>query len=146
MLKLSSKGRYAVRIMVYLAARDQESPARKQDIAESEQISADYVEQILIRLRAGGLVISHRGARGGFTLSRDAKSISVMDVLVATEGPLQLAPCCEHACDRSICCAAQQVWDEAAACLRDVFGRKMIADLADQVNKTKAGTPLAYSI
>ncbi|HAS83076.1 MAG TPA: AsnC family transcriptional regulator [Verrucomicrobia bacterium] len=146
MLKLSSKGRYAVRIMIFLAVREEDTPARKQDIADSEQISADYVEQILIRLRAGGLVISHRGARGGFTISRDAKLISVMDVLVATEGPLQLAPCCEHACDRSICCAAQQVWDEAAASLRDVFGRTMIADLADKARKTKSGVPLGYSI
>ncbi len=146
MLKLSTKGRYAVRIMTYLAARDEEGPARKQDIAESEGISPDYVEQILIRLRAGGLVQSHRGARGGFTVACDPNRTSVLDVLEATEGPLQIAPCVQEGCDHVTRCAVQCVWNEAAESLRQVFSGALLSDLADKVVALRAGSPLTYSI
>ncbi len=146
MLKLSTKGRYAVRIMVYLASRDEEGPARKQDIAEAEGISPDYVEQILIRLRAGGLVQSHRGARGGFTVACDPRRTSVLDVLEATEGPLQIAPCVEQGCDHVTRCAVQGVWNEAAESLRQVFSKALLSDLADKVASLRTGNPLTYSI
>ena len=71
MLRLSTKGRYATRIMVYLALCNPDEPARKQEIAEAEGIPADYVEQILTKLRTAGLVKSRRGAGGGFQLRRD---------------------------------------------------------------------------
>ena len=146
MLKLSTKGRYAVRIMVYLAARDDQGPARKQDIAEAEGISPDYVEQILIRLRAGGLVQSHRGARGGFTLACDPQQTSVLDVLEATEGPLQIAPCVREGCDHMTRCAVQGVWSEAAESLRQVFSGALLSALADKVSALRTGNPLTYSI
>jgi len=146
MLKISTKGRYAVRIMIYLAAREEEGPARKQDIAEAEGISPDYVEQILIRLRAGGLVQSHRGARGGFTVACDPQRTSVLDVLEATEGPLQIAPCVESTCENETRCAIQGVWIEAADSLRQVFSGALLADLADTVAALRSGSPLTYSI
>lgn len=146
MLKLSTKGRYAVRIMVYLAARDKEGPARKQDIAEAEGISPDYVEQILIRLRGGGLVQSHRGARGGFTVACDPQRTSVLDVLEVTEGPLQIAPCVETGCDHVTRCAVQGVWNEAAGALRQVFAGALLSGLADKVAALRTGNPLSYSI
>jgi len=96
MMKLSTKGRYATRIMVYLAMQNSDSPCRKQDIAEAESISADYVEQILIRLKAAGLVTSHRGAHGGFSLTRPPSEVTVEAVLQATEGPLLLVACTDE--------------------------------------------------
>jgi len=146
MLKISTKGRYAVRIMVYLAARDDERPARKQDIAEAEGISPDYVEQILIRLRASGLVQSHRGARGGFTIACDAHKTTVLDILEATEGPLQIAPCVEEGCDHLTRCAVQGVWQDAAKGLHEVFSGALLADLADRLVTLRTGSPLTYSI
>lgn len=146
MLKLSTKGRYAVRIMIFLATRDNDIPCRKQEIAESEGISADYVEQILIRLRAGGLVASHRGARGGFTLSVDATQTSVLDVLEATEGALQIAPCDDAFCERETYCVAQAVWKEASAALKNVFSKALIADLARQVREMKDEAQIIYQI
>ncbi len=142
MLKLSTKGRYAVRITVYLASRLDGKPARKQDIADSEGISPDYVEQILIRMRSGGLVSSHRGARGGFTLSCDPAKTSVMDVLEATEGPLEIAPCNNKGgCDRDTSCVIQEVWGRASSALAEVFRNAMIGDLAEQLieRRSKAG-------
>ena len=63
--------------MICLARFGVKAPARKQDIARAEDISADYVEQILMKLKAAGLVRSHRGTRGGFSLARDPAEISV---------------------------------------------------------------------
>lgn len=146
MLKLSTKGRYAVRIMIYLAARKDDGPARKQDIAEAEGISPDYVEQILIRLRAGGLVLSHRGARGGFTLARDPRKMAVIDVLEATEGPLEIAPCTDSTCARETRCVVQEVWSEAADVLRTVFTKALISDLAEKLRDMQNSTPLTYAI
>ena len=92
-MKLSTKGRYATRIMLYLAIYSGQNPVRKHEIAAQEKISPDYVEQILMMLRGAGLVKSHRGAKGGFSLSRAAEAITMADILAATEGPLQIAPC-----------------------------------------------------
>lgn len=146
MFKLSTKGRYAVRIMVYLAARPENSTARKQDIAESESISPDYVEQILIRLRAGGLVMSHRGARGGFSLACDPERTSVMDVLEATEGPLEIVPCNDTRCEREARCVVQGVWVEAASALKKVLSKARISDLAAKVAAMKENKEISYTI
>ncbi len=146
MLKLSTKGRYAVRIMVYLASRTDGLPARKQDIADSEGISADYVEQILIRLRSGGLVSSHRGARGGFTLSCDPAKTSVMDVLEATEGPLEIAPCDKTGCDRDKGCVVQVVWGRASSALAEVFRNALIGDLAERLIERRSKSGLNFEI
>ena len=131
-MKLSTKGRYATRIMVCLAMQDSTVPRRKQEIAESEGISADYVEQILIRLKAGGLVVSHRGARGGFTIAREPEKITVADVLQASEGPLSLVPSCKEPCSRETACVTQEIWRSAEAALLNVFSAHTIADLAEQ--------------
>lgn len=146
MLKVSTKGRYAVRIMVYLALAKSDRPSRKQDIADSEEISADYVEQILIRLRAGGLVISHRGARGGFTLSREPHQITVLEVLEATEGPMELAPCIEAGCRRESVCVTRRFWGETEALLVELFKGKSIADMADEVRQMRGGVQMMYDI
>ncbi len=131
-MKLSTKGRYATRIMVCLAMKDSTIPRRKQEIAESEGISADYVEQILIRLKAGGLVVSHRGARGGFTLARDPRKITVTDVLQASEGPLSLVPCSQENCERETACVTHAIWRNAEVALSAVFDGNTIADLAEK--------------
>ncbi len=131
-MKLSTKGRYATRIMVCLAMHDPNIPRRKQEIAESEGISADYVEQILIRLKAGGLVLSHRGARGGFTLAKEPKMITVADVLRASEGPLSLVSCSQDKCERETACVTQEVWRSAEKALSEVFEGVTILDLADK--------------
>ena len=105
MMTISTKGRYACRIMVLLAARVSAGPVTKYEIAEAEAISPDYVQQIMMRLKAAGLVRSHRGRGGGFSVAKDPKLISISDVLVAMEGRVAPAPCGEpECCDRAETC------------------------------------------
>ena len=85
-MKLSTKGRYASRIMLCIARHEQDGPVPKKRIAEQEGISTDYIEQIIVK--NAGLVVSTRGLRGGFRLAKSAADITLYDILAATEGDL----------------------------------------------------------
>lgn len=146
MMRLSTKGRYATRIMIALAMCDRSIPARKQEIADNEGISADYVEQILMRLKAGGLVQSHRGAKGGFSLAKDPELITVADVLSTTEGPLALAPCKRDDCNRATYCVAKEVWQEANQALEKVFSSVTIHALASRASEARDARSLSFVI
>jgi Rrf2 family protein len=146
MLKLSTKGRYATRILVYLAARTDKAPARKREIAGAENIPPDYVEQLLTKLRTGGLVKSRRGAAGGFLLAQDPGTISVANVLEATEGPFSLVHCVEDDCDRISECVTRPVWQEASEAIRGVFSRTSIADLASQARRLQESRSISFEI
>jgi len=147
MIRLSTKGRYATRIMIYLAAHNREQPAPTQEIAEGEQITSDYVVQILMQLKTAGLVESRRGVKGGFVLARSPHDITVADVLEATEGTIQLVGCDEEEpCSRSSQCVARKVWDAANDALREVFLSRTIGQLADERRQLAAAGALMYDI
>jgi Rrf2 family protein len=146
-MRMSTRGRYATRIMIRLALLDGEGrPARKQQIASEEGISADYVEQILMKLKTRGLVQSHRGAKGGFSLARDGNTITVADVIEASEGPIVLVPCKADGCNRASACVARRVWDDASAALRRVFSRKTIGQLAREARQAMEKDSTTYEI
>jgi Rrf2 family cysteine metabolism transcriptional repressor len=147
MLRISTKGRYATRIVVYLACMENSGrPARKHEIAEAEEISPDYVEQILIKLKAAGLVTSRRGAKGGFSLARRADEITVTDVLDATEGPLSLVPCLSETCHRATSCVTRSVWREAGEALDKVFSARTIAEMAEEAKNIQASMSPTFEI
>jgi Rrf2 family protein len=103
----------------------------KHEIAEAEAIPCAYVQQLMVTLRAAGFVNSHRGRVGGFTLARTAETITVADVLRATEGPILLAPCTgNERCEREPGCPAHPLWIRAAKLLDDFFNGVTIAELA----------------
>jgi Rrf2 family protein len=138
MMSISSKGRYASRIVVFLATLPQGATVTKYEIAESETISAAYVEQLMLPLRLAGLVVSHRGRAGGFSLARDPATLSIGDVLKAVEGTVQVAPCNDaHACERAATCPTREVWQKATELLDEHFSSVTIAELArDRVGKS----------
>ncbi len=135
MFSLTTKGRYASRIMVYLAGRDNSVPATKQEIGDHEGISSDYVEQIMMGLKVAQLVRSHRGRRGGFSLVRPASEVTMAEVLRAVEGPICPAPCMQESCLRMTDCPTYPVWVKAAAALEDVFQKTRILDLVKQTEE-----------
>jgi Rrf2 family cysteine metabolism transcriptional repressor len=133
MIGFTTKGRYATRVLVYLALRREEGPAKKQAIAEAEDISPDYLEQILIRLKAAGIVNSHRGKSGGFSLAADPHKLPVSQVLEVMEGRMSVVPCLiGGACERSATCSTRSLWDRADRALKKVLSATTIGDLADQ--------------
>ena len=141
MLKLSTKGRYALRIMVRMGMLRDGGPVRKQTIAKAEGISPDYVEQILMTLKTASLVQSHRGVNGGFSLVKDPAKVTIADILAASEGKMALAPCFTESCERSTSCSARLLWQRASQALDGVFSGTTLADMirqAEAMEKTKA--------
>ena len=132
--------------MVCLALKGGERPARKQEIAEAEEISVDYVEQILLKLKTAGLVRSHRGAKGGFSLARDPATITVADVLEATEGPLALVPCLHDKCARGPMCVTQPLWRTASDALETIFSGTTVAELAEEARRIRSPAAWTYQI
>jgi Rrf2 family protein len=130
MMRMSTKGHHATRIMMMLA-RTPGRPVPKGEIGETEGIPPGYVQQLMIRLTDAGLVRSHRGRAGGFTLTRPPEGISVQEVLHATEGVFELAPCVDQrlCCPRTGTCPAHLLWSEATGMINDLFNGTSIADL-----------------
>jgi Rrf2 family protein len=130
MMTISTRGRYASRIMVLLASEPELRPITKYQIADAEAITPGYVQQLTMALRTAGLVNSHRGRDGGFSLARPPETITVADVLKAVEGEVMPAPCRSTGhCERAATCPTRPLWERAAQLLDDLFAGTTIADL-----------------
>ena len=130
MMAISTRGRYATRIMVRLASEAGGQALNKFQIAEREGISPAYVQQLLMALRMAGLVTSRRGRKGGFIIARPPQAIPVAEVLRAVEGRVMPAPCrgAEH-CEREVNCPTRPLWQKAADLLDGLFADTTVADL-----------------
>jgi Rrf2 family protein len=112
MMKLSTRARYGVRLMIALAVNHGQGPVFLKDIAKGENISEKYLSIIMIPLRSAGLVNSIRGANGGYTLAKDPSQISMKDVVDVLEGDSCLVDCVKDpsACPRVPICVSRDVW------------------------------------
>src|SRR5512137_238019 len=115
-MKLSTKGRYGVRLMLDLALHNGEGPVLLKDIAKRQGISEKYLWNLINPLKAVGLVHSIRGAHGGYKLAKKPSEISLKDIMRVLEGSLCLVDCVEtpSACERSPSCISRDVWCEAS--------------------------------
>lgn len=112
-MKLSTKGRYGLRALIDLAMYSEEEAVSIASIAQRQHISESYLEQLLARLRKDGLIVSIRGAGGGYRLAKEAEDISVGDILRSLEGNLEAVECpglTEHGCDGADLCVTKYVW------------------------------------
>lgn len=143
-MKMSTKGRYGLRLMLDLAMNSGSRPVALKDVAARQEISEKYLEQIIIRLSRAGLVRGTRGARGGYVLARDSQEISVGDILRAVEGSLSPVDCADCAggpvCDRADSCMTIDLWREMRQALEDVVDNRTLADLIAQRPQTKNET------
>ena len=135
-MRISTRGRYALRAMVDLALHADEGPVARCDIAKRQGISADYVAQLFRRLRAAGLVEGVRGPGGGYTLARDATTICAGDVVWAVEGPIVVAGCVapggDLACQRVEECVTRVVWQQVSQAVEKVLDEITLAELCDE--------------
>jgi Rrf2 family protein len=115
-VKLSTRGRYGVRLMLELALHYGEGPILLKDIAERQGISEKYLWQLINPLKTTGLVHSQRGAHGGYVLGKDPEAISLKAILQILEGPLCLVDCVDNPglCQRSPSCISRDIWGEAS--------------------------------
>ena len=111
-MKISTKGRYALRMLLDLAEHRQCGYIALKDIAERQNISKKYLEQIIPMFNNSGILKTSRGAQGGYMLSRPPGEITVGDILRALEGGLTLLDCLdeEDACGKSCDCPSRKIW------------------------------------
>lgn len=113
-MKISTKGRYSLEALLYIALQPEGSSVSAHSIAANTGISEGYLEQLFIPLRRAGIVRSERGPQGGYIPARPAASISVGDILRSVEGPLVPAACAaaDKLCDREDNCRSREAWQE----------------------------------
>jgi len=131
-MMISTKGRYALRIMVDLAQHDGDAPVSVREIARRQDISGKYMEQIISVLTRAGLLRSVRGAQGGYHLAMTPREITVGMILRATEGDLAPAECVAHGaqhCNRSGACPSRAVFEKVYSAINDVIDGVLLCDL-----------------
>ena len=132
-MKLSTRGRYGIHAMYDLAVNYGDGPQSIKCIAERQNIPEAYLEQLIAMLRRAKLVISNRGAQGGYRLAREPKEITVGDVLRALEGGLNLVDCLEEedTCGKSCACPSRIVWMKVRDGLNQVVDGITLQDMMD---------------
>ena len=130
-MKISTRGRYAMRAMLDLALQSSDGPTMIKDISKRQGISCLYLEQLFTRLNNAGLIISIRGPKGGFILAKPLSHIRVSDIIQVMEGSAAPVECVDNTmcCSRAGCCAARQVWIEVKEAMDEVLESITLQDL-----------------
>lgn len=146
-MKISTKGRYAVRVMLDLALNNTGECIKVKDIAARQGISEKYLEQIIAVLNRAGYVKSVRGAQGGYRIARAPEEYTVGMILRLTEGSMAPVACLEEGaeeCERCDTCETLEVWKDLYAAVNQVIDNVTIADLVEK--RRKRVENLDYSI
>lgn len=132
-MKLSTKGKYGLYAMFYLAQHEGSGPQPLKAVAEIG-VPEDYLEQLLGNLRRAGLVTTVRGAQGGYQLAKAPEHITVGDIIDATEGPLSISECIsdEGCCHRSGECRTRRVWEYLSNSINGLLQSISLRDMLEQ--------------
>jgi Rrf2 family protein len=133
-VRITTWAEYGLICALHLARRAEEGPVSGREIAAQEKLPADYVEQILLRLRRAGIVQSTRGARGGYSLAASPSEVSVRDVIQASELETFDLHCVSHPIDNDRCsssheCSIRPVWIMLQRRIDDVLASVHLSDL-----------------
>ena len=136
MIRISTRGRYALRAMVDVAQHGDEGPVLRRDIAARQEISADYLAQLFRGLQAAGLVEGVKGPGGGYRLAQNATMISAGDVVRATEGPVAVVHCVdpgdEVSCNRVEGCVTHLLWERLSDVMTEYLDSVTLQNLCDE--------------
>ena len=130
---VSTRGRYALRVMLELAQRPADSFTPLPVIAEAQSVSEKYLESIVVLLSRAGLVDGVRGKGGGYRLTREPDQYTVGEILTLTEGSLAPVSCLAQGaapCPRMSSCRTYEMWKGLDDLIEDYFGKITLADLA----------------
>lgn len=144
-MKLSTKSRYGVRAVLEIARNYQKGPIKRRDIAQRQEISDAYLENILLVLRNTGIIETTRGANGGYVLARPPEKITILEIVDSLEGSIAPVECVEDpdGCRKSCSCAARNVWRKLHEARVKILGEMHLSDL---LNDAKACETAEYVI
>lgn len=133
-MKISTKGRYALRMLLELALRQEDGFIALKDIAERQSISKKYLEQIVPLLSRAGLLKTNRGYQGGYMLAKRPDAYTLGEILRLTEGSLAPIPCLEHPeneCGRAEQCMTLYVWEGLYKTINEYVDSITLQDIMD---------------
>lgn len=130
---VSTKAQYGMRALVEVGLGGDE-PTSLKTVADRQELSHQYLEQIFAVLRRAGIVESVRGARGGYRVSRPLSDVSALEIVELLEGSVAPVPCIDdhQACHRMGRCSTETLWRELDTAVRNVLGATSLADLVAQ--------------
>ena len=129
-MRISTKGHYAVQAMVDMAGRSETLPVPLSVIAERQDLSQNYLEQLFVKLRKADLVKSVRGPGGGYLLARSPSHVTIGEVFAAVDESLRLTECVDEShCAKSDCCKAQVLWSRLHQHFNDLLNSITIEDV-----------------
>ena len=139
-MKVSTRTRYGIRAILDLAEYAGEGPLQLRIIAQHQDISIKYLEQLMAILRSAGFVRSVRGAKGGYVLAKAPNEIRLDDVFKCLEGPVITADCIESDdyCARAADCVVKHVWAQVEQAVRRVLRSVTLQDLVDRAKDESA--------
>jgi len=149
-MKLSTKGRYGVRLMIDLALHSSNSPVSLKEIAARENISEKYLWQLLYLLKRAGLIISKRGPGAGYILAKHPREINLNEIVSVLEGKICFVDCIENpsVCKQTESCVSRDVWQEATDKIQELLSsftlEKMLKLQARKNGKNKIKLKLAF--
>jgi len=139
-LRLSTRGHYGLKAMLDLAQHFSAEPISLKSIAERQNLSGHYLEQLIAMLRKAGLVKSVRGAQGGYILARKPAEITVGDVIRALEGPIAPVYCVSEKdpgnCDEADHCITRTVWARVRDGIAAVYDSITLADICREAEES----------
>jgi Rrf2 family protein len=143
-MKLSTRTRYGMRAIIELAENDRKGPLQLKVIARDQDISAKYLEQLMVVLKSAGLIRSIRGSKGGYVLAKPPNQIKLSDVFHCLEGTVSTVECVENKdyCRRATDCAARQVWAQVQDAIEGILQSMTLQDVVDKAK----GRALDYQI
>jgi Rrf2 family protein len=146
-MKLSTRARYGVRLMVALALNYGTGPVFLKDIAKGENISEKYLSLIIIPLRRVGLVNSIRGAYGGYSLAKEPSQITMKEIVDVLEGDCSLVDCVKNpsTCPRVPICASHDIWAIIGGKISETL-HSITLDMLVKMNQEKAGNAMMHNI
>ena len=149
-MKVSTKGHYGVKAMFDLAQQHGTGPIPLKTVAERQELSEHYLEQLIASLRKAGLVKSVRGAQGGYILAREPKDIRVGDIIRVLEGPIAPVDCVNDEdpdlCSKADFCVTKNVWSKVKESIEDVLDSITLADMVKDAEKAKLAKNYMYYI
>jgi FeS assembly SUF system regulator len=133
MIRLSRLTDYGIVVMAHLASREPGVTHAAREVSEETRLPLPVVSKVLKSLARAGLLCSHRGAKGGYTLARPADEITVPEMISALEGPIHLTECTQHpgACPQESRCHVREPWQRINAAVHGALARITLADLAE---------------
>ena len=138
-MKISTKGRYALRMMLDIAQHQSQGAVALKDVAERQNISKKYLEQIALVLSQAGVLHGARGHQGGYRLVGEPGDYTVCDILEKMEGSLHPVACLDHApnaCERCNGCETLYIWEGLDRMIRQYLSSMTIQDVIDHLNHT----------